>query len=692
MSRQPPYTFSREFEPPGHTFKVPAKLAKKLPEVVGAGLYKAYIAADFQDGHEPLNELNFPSVKTHADLPELDTEQIAQLILAVCYDHNFQVKRQSKYRVRFKEKREQGPSVDSGYCTFSLNAAMEYDDQSTAVAVPESPSAPPAPRMPAYGGGGPMDYGEVVTDPMMLFMQHLSLLMHEQRLWQAEMRMDVQKAREHAENAHEKLYDVVTKNLAHTEAQGRVNQAGWDALQRGVDMQAGMQQRDWGYWQEIQKLNNQIILLEQQKSQSSNNGGFIQQFLPIIAMGLMPKMGAMGPMLMGMMQNMMGGQMPQLGAPPEPEDDDGDDDDGGDDGGGQVVDVAALDRMTLRDVASMDEVRASPIKVMCRLLNRIITPDERANIQTILTPEEWSSLQQVLAAPDDQQCAFALFTLAGQIDNSRQKRLMGALRPRPRKLLNDIGTYAQQKFQGQNPSMPQSASTPAPEPPPQPTAATTPAGQPMGVVTGRGRIDTRYCGSCGQPNPSAFRFCGGCGTAFAADRPGVPDLRGPIASRAAPPEPELQASPPPPPPPPPPEPDEPEELEPSEPNESEEAEPPEPDEPEEPEALSEGSAETEVISGESSDSESEESPGDRDDDQDTDQDTSEDNPDGETEDSEGVSDTSDDDEPDKSGDNGSDEPSLEATAKPAKAPRKKPARGRGRGKATKGKDKPQPST
>ena len=212
-----------------------------------------------------------------------------------------------------------------------------------------------------------MDYGDVITDPMMLFMSHLSGLMHEQRLWMHECRIDLREARTHASNAHGKLYDVVTSNLTHTEAQSKINQTGWDALHRGAEMQADQQQRDWGYWQQIQQLNNQIVMLEHQKQQQQSAGPtFMQQLFPLIAMGLMPRMGAMGPMMMGMIKKMMPGMLPEGEEGEEGEEEEEEETletpeaQPMEPPAAEAPNVSELDRLTLRDIGTPAEVRRCP--------------------------------------------------------------------------------------------------------------------------------------------------------------------------------------------------------------------------------------------------------------------------------------------------------------------------------------------
>lgn len=544
----PSFQFVKAFELQSDLrFPVPSKLSEKVAEVLGkGGLYKIYIQQLIGDAYDPVNEIVFPEVKSSSDTPNLESEFIVQLILAVIYEHNLRFRRQLKYRCRFLSKSDEGGPKQT-YNEFFVNAIHFFQQEDD-----EAPVSDPAPQQPMHAPyapvGGALDFSQHLETPAMMVMAQVASLFSETRLILAEQRTDLSRAREQVSDLQDKLGEVITANLTHTENQTKVNETGWQALHKGVELQAKSQEREWKFQQVIDELNKKIMLLEFEKnSQQNAQPGIIQQLLPILTMGLVAR-GVVPPGVMNMLKEMVPGLMPG-----DEDEEDEDEDESSEPPTQQgPLTVEQLDQLTLRDVTRNEaEARKHPIRSMARLLNRMIAPHERAQIKQVLSPLQWASLKRVLAGTNDQECAMALMELVSKIDDTTKNRLMAILRPRPRRLLNSLGSFIQAKFQGKKPGIPSDAMSagpaqPQPEPEDDPEEPET-----LARVPG-----TVYCGRCGQANPKGFRFCGGCGGAFPS-RPQSLDDRGPIAAPPSPPSrppapvPTPEAPPPPPPPPPP---------------------------------------------------------------------------------------------------------------------------------------------
>lgn len=509
-SRRLPYQYTKGFEA-GDVFDhvVPRNFAQRLPTLFVPGLYKIYLYAEYPSGRQNIEEIEFPTVDSAEDTPELDGEDVAQLVLAPCVEHNRSARSQIKYQTRWMVRQESGSASES-WCAFWLNVALEEGGAqlqqlgTPGAMAPQDQGYPPGHMAPygpppGYGpGGGPLPYAD--QDANALLLSAVGRFLDGVTAWQGEMRIDLQAARQHADHSQGQLRDVTSGMMQYNSQQQRANQIGWDAYNRGLTMQESSRKEVSDARHEIEQLRHSLAQSgvhwdeeqgrwvseenthERVAQEQADKRAMIRTFAPF-------GIEALGQIVEGLGNKKAGRALKQAAGVAHSllDDPDGDEDEDEDDDDFEVVDAEASPAPApsvhpaaeeaappahsggdprripaMREVATEDEIARSRSKdpmlgvvILSRMLGKSVDAAQRQAARDLLTNHEWRSLSGVLAARSAQECQMGIVSLSTSLGQApeRFEGLKSILTGQQWKLMHDIGAQVNAALRGANPRM-----------------------------------------------------------------------------------------------------------------------------------------------------------------------------------------------------------------------------------------------
>lgn len=392
MTNRPVFLFLKGHQPPEDpNFIVPPVLDKRAKELLRPGLYKIYLNAQDPRGREAIDILEFPDVKTPEDEIPLDPDDVLQLVLSPLFEHNEHEGRRIMYRTRWMYRGES--DRDQKSVEFPLDTLEDEGPRQMELRRPGNIHA--GAYMPGHD-----------TDEAQLIRGQLAGIMQESRLMLQEQRHDVEGSRSFATRALDKMFDVVTGLLTHSENQARVNQTGWDALQRSIELRleadALVAERQKKLDEMMNELARSGIHWDAKKktwfmpravgdSSSKEKKDFLFNMLPMALEALSQGAQAMGQSKAAAALTAGGSMIKAMG-------DDGEDDDD---------DVIVEDEEPTA-TAGRPRPSGNPFMDLCRLFASTVTDEQMRKLQIVLEPHEYQMFADLRTAADPGSCRKAL--------------------------------------------------------------------------------------------------------------------------------------------------------------------------------------------------------------------------------------------------------------------------------------------
>jgi len=383
----------------------PAIFESQVNERISQGLYRIILCwEDAKKGKPQIDEIVFDDIKAPTDELDVDAEELVRLLVARMDEHNATIRHAVKYAVKFLY-RARGPS--QAKWTYIIRDVEKQKQE-------ENDGLPPL---------------DLMVDPERLLVSHYAGAFSEMRQVVSEARLDHVEFRQTfammigvIQEQNMKIYELATKGLEHQDAQAKINQSGWDALQEGIELKRENMA-------ESIKLNNELtsakIELEMLKDAMRKAGRqeLFNQVAPAAAIGIGRALEGKSDFFSGLLQKagfaMAGVQLP--GGPEV-----------GGNGAAPPGAAAGMPQVDIREICTADELANKPMVSLGRLLGASLSGPQITSLQqSVLQPPEWNAFKMAIGATADDQVMSACMMLFGSLarDDARRGHLMNLLSP-----------------------------------------------------------------------------------------------------------------------------------------------------------------------------------------------------------------------------------------------------------------------
>jgi hypothetical protein len=215
------------------------------------------------------------------------------------------------------------------------------------------------------------------------------------------------------EQQNGKIFELATKHLDHQDAQARINQAGWDALQEGIELNKN-------YITERHELTTQLAATEaelqtlKEALAKAGRDDLIRQIAPAAAIGIGRALENKNPFVANLLQTFGLAQAgalpsaPQVVTPPS---------------NGHSQPEPQVD---IKDICTADELQHKPLVCLGRIFGATMTRVQIDALTQNLQQDEWTALKVVFGASEDAQVKQSGMLFFGRLaaDDTRRTRVM----------------------------------------------------------------------------------------------------------------------------------------------------------------------------------------------------------------------------------------------------------------------------
>jgi hypothetical protein len=409
---------------------------------VSPGLYRVVLYAEVGNPRQrvQVDDIEFDEVATPDDLPQIEVDYLTQLLVARMDKHNEEANSGAvKYPVKFLRRRKNQPPKDTwSFITRDVAALRQQEND----------------------GMPPMDL-HVDPDRMLMGQNagafaELRMVVSDMRLDRAEHRSDMAQSWDIIRELLGKVAELSTKHLEHQEHQAKVNEAGWEALHTGIDMQKRVTGELDSLRRELEIAKMKLIAAEHELKaagreqfidavgpvaagqaakmlEQKGKGGFLSNALKMLAMASgMPGLPGMpgAPMPLPTPQ-----PRPQPQPQPQPQP-------------AQTAPAQApsngaqvqMPQVDIVEICTAEELNTQPLMCIGRMLGASLGRHQLTAIESVLTSEEWTNFKNLLGASNDTIVFGSAFALYGSLikDDARQQKLAEALNEFQQNLLNMV--------------------------------------------------------------------------------------------------------------------------------------------------------------------------------------------------------------------------------------------------------------
>jgi hypothetical protein len=436
------YSFKSDFVPPeGKTYAVSVAHIRKMRGIHGPGLFQiVFMTEGWKDRtRKPFDTLTLEGVDSPSDVPPVDQDELFQLVLARLYYHNSDEGREVKYACKFLLKREKG-KIDERWMTFKLDVAAEEEEEEEEEEDEEEEREDRRSRTrrfrERYTPRRTMLEEEVGLTIDNAMGQFLSGVIE----FQGEMREDIRMSRRHTSDALGKLFSIAENMTRHFDNQARVNQAGWDALHLGLDMQKQVYKSMIELREENAGLIAENEALQKEGKDNSRNT-LLGTIIPLAVKAMGQAMGGRNGMAGALASAMPEAEvvsevMANAGLSQDPPEQP------------QRPQAKTVD---IYELCSADEISNHPLTCLSRMLGASIGEGQDVALKKVLSPSEWATFVETFGSKNDDEASMGMmkFFLSFQGDDgTRYKAVVQTLTPFQRFLLEQLVERAEAKIGG----------------------------------------------------------------------------------------------------------------------------------------------------------------------------------------------------------------------------------------------------